>query len=158
MQKTKKERKSQIEKKVEKKENEFYDIALIEEKISNKSEINEEELNQLINRFNEIMYKDISDNEGKGEFKGYEYKINKIENIIKIMGNDEQNKILENLKKNADNEYKNEMFEKLKNDIDEYKSNKIKLSIDENNEVERKNEYALKVKNDKKKVFKKSIK
>ena len=121
MQKSTKERKNNIAKTVEKEENEFYDIALIEEKIANKSDVDEEALNQLISRFNEIMYKDYSDKE---ELKGYEYKINKIGNIVKNMGNKEQNKILEDLKKNADNEYKKEMFEKLKSSIEDYNKNK----------------------------------
>jgi hypothetical protein len=53
-----KERKDHISKTVEKEENEFYDIAIIEEKISVKKELNNEELNQLINKFNEMMYKE----------------------------------------------------------------------------------------------------
>ena len=91
--------------------------------------------------------------------KGFEYKINKIENIIKIMGNDEQNKILNNLKENADTDYKIEMFEKLKNNIDEYNKNKkIKLTKNENEEEDDALDYSLKVKSNKKKMFKKSIK
>ena len=53
--KSNKQRKNEIAKTVEKEENEFYDIAVIEEKISNKSQLNEEEINQLINRFSNIM-------------------------------------------------------------------------------------------------------
>ena len=152
-----KERKNKIAKTVEKEENEFYDIAIIEEKISSKSDLNEEELNQLINRFKEIMYKNYTDN--SEEMKGFEYKINKIENIIKIMGNDEQIKILNNLKESADNDYKNEMFEKLKNNIDEYNKNKkIKLTKNEKDEEDEVLDYSLKVKSNKKKVFKNSIK
>ena len=103
------------------------------------------------------MYKNDSDN--SEEMKGFEYKINKIENIIKIMGNDEQNKILNNLKENADTDYKIEMFEKLKNNIDEYNKNKkIKMTKNENEEEDDVLDYSLKVKSNKKKMFKKSIK
>ena len=116
--KSKKERKNHISKTVEKEENEFYDIAVIEEKIAIKEELDDEELNQLINKFNEMMYKDTE------ELKGYEYKINKISNIIKMMDIEEQYKILVDLEKNADNDYKYEIYEKLKNKIDEYNKNK----------------------------------
>ena len=154
MQKSTKERKNNIAKTVEKEENEFYDIALIEEKIANKSDVSEEELNQLISRFNEIMYKDYSQRE---ELKGYEYKINKIGNIVKIMGNREQNKILEDLKKNADNEYKKEMFEKLKISIEDYnKKNKINKNETKSEEKEKEG-YMVQVKSTKKKNIKKSI-
>ena len=155
MQKSSKERKNNIAKTVEKEENEFYDITLIEEKIANKNDLNEKELNQLISRFNEIMYKDYSEKE---ELKGYEYKINKIGNIVKIMGNEEQNKILEVLKKNADNEYKIEMFEKLKSSVEEFnKSKKSKILKNENNnEKKEKEANSLQVKNVKKKNLKKS--
>ena len=156
MQKSSKERKNNIARTVEKEENEFYDIALIEEKIANKSEVNEEELNQLISRFNEIMYKDYSEKE---ELKGYEYKINKIGNIVKNMGNKEQNKILEDLKKNADNEYKKEMFQKLKSSIEDYNKNrKYKMNKNETyNEEKEKEGYSVQVKSTKKKNIKKSI-
>ena len=120
--KSSKERKNIIAKTVEKEENEFYDIAVIEENILNKKELDEDEMNQLISKFNVILYTDGMDN--KEELKGYEFKINKISNIIKIMNNDEQNKVLSELKKNADNDNKNEIFEKLKNKIDEYNKNK----------------------------------
>ena len=120
--KTKKERKNKISKKVEKEENEFYDIAIIEEKISIKEELNNEELNQLINKFNEMMYKN---SENKEELKRCEYKIHKISNIIKMMDNDEQKKILNELEKKADNNYKKAIFEKLKNKIDENNNKNI---------------------------------
>jgi hypothetical protein len=151
--KSTKERKNEIAKTVEKEENEFYDIAIIEDNILNKNELSEEEMNQLINKFNDIMYKNDMDNiEQK---KGYEYRINKISNILKIMSTEEQNKVFSELKKNADNDIKNEIFEKLKNRIDEYNKNKnikIRKLDEENGEEEVK---TLKVKNSYKKIFKK---
>jgi len=148
-----KERKDHISKTVEKEENEFYDIAIIEEKISVKKELNNEELNQLINKFNEMMYKEYSDN--KEELKGYEYKINKISNIMKMMDSDEQIKILDELEKNADSDYKNEMFEKLKNKIDEYNRNKNIIFNKKDNQDEEDEDYLLNVKSKNKKSVKK---
>ena len=151
--KSSKERKNKIAKTVEKEENEFYDIAVIEENILNKKELDEDEMNQLISKFNVIMYTDGTDN--KEELKGYEFKINKISNIIKIMSNDEQNKVLTELKKNADNDNKNEIFEKLKNKIDEYNKNKnIKIRKFDAEDAEG-DVYILKNKISYKKILKK---
>ena len=149
--KSNKQRKNQISKTVEKEENEFYDISIIEEKISHQAQLSEEELNQLINRFSNIMYKDHSSN--KEELKGYEFKINKITNIIKIMDSNEQKKVMDELKKRAENEKKNDIYDKLKNKIDEFKNKKIKLNKNEDDEEEN-NDYIF----SSKKKFKNSIK
>ena len=149
-----KERKNQIAKTVEKEENEFYDIILIEEKIANNNDLKEEEINQLISSFNQFLYKGYSKDE---ELRGYEYKINKIGNILKIMGIEEQNKILENLKENADNKFKNEMLSKLKSSIEAYNKNK-KIKNNKKENIDEKEENDIQVKSSKKKVLKKSIK
>ena len=119
----------------------------------NKKELDEDEMNQLISKFNVIMYTDGMDN--KEELKGYEFKINKISNIIKIMNNDEQNKVLSELKKNADNDNKNEIFEKLKNKIDEYNKNKSIKIRKFDAEDDEGDGNILKIKSSYKKIWKK---
>jgi hypothetical protein len=97
------------------------------------------------------MYKDYSND--KEELKGYDFKINKITNIIKIMDSKEQNKILDELKKGANNDNKNKVYENLKSKIDDFKNKKIKLKTTEDDEEED-NDYLI----SNKKKFKKSIK
>ena len=57
----------------------------------------------------------------------YEFKINKITNIIKNMKGEEQKKILNNLKQNAKDDYSSELFEKIKNKIDDFKDKILKV-------------------------------
>ena len=49
--------------------------------------------------------------ESKEELKGYEAKISKIIDILKIMNNDDQKRVLNGLEKNADNEIKKKYLE-----------------------------------------------
>ena len=100
--KNQKDRKNQIAEEVEKQENDFNEIAILEDNIVNHRELSEEEYNQLINKFNQIMYdKTEVILENKEELKNYESKITKITNIIKEMKIEDQNKVLEFLEKNA---------------------------------------------------------
>ena len=130
---TTKQRKSIIAKTVEKEENEFYDIAIIEQNLLDNKELTEEEMNQLINKFTEIMYNNEEMNmENTEELKGNEIKITRITNIIKMMDSDEKYKVLEELEKRADNDIKKGLFEKLENNFEEFKNEKImKKKIEE---------------------------
>ena len=115
-----KERKNFIAKQVKKGESEFYDITQFEDMIYSKVEIKEEELNQLIIRFIDILYKDVDKIlNNKDGFKSYNYKINRIANMIIFMKNVDQIKIMEALKRTADSYNKMEIFKKLNNEIDE---------------------------------------
>ena len=130
-----KERKNLISKKIQKEETEFNDIIIFEENILKKRDLTEEELNQFIN----ILIKYIFESEEKNldNKNAYEFKINKISNIIINMKKEEQNKVLENLQKNAKDEYSNKLFSQLKTKIKDFK-NKIEkvYKKEENSEDE----------------------
>ena len=118
--KSQKERKNYIAKAVEKEENEFYDISYLEESIFSKKDLKEDELSQLIIYFINILYKDVDKIlNNKDEFKNYNYKINRISNIIIYMKTVDQIKVMESLKRTADSRNKMEIFEKLSKEIDE---------------------------------------
>jgi hypothetical protein len=112
-----KERKNFIAKQVKKGENEFYDITQFEDMIYSKVKIKEDELNQLIIHFIDILYKDVDKIlNNKDGFKSYNYKINRIANMIIFMKNLDQIKIMEALKRTADSYNKIEIFnEKILN-------------------------------------------
>jgi hypothetical protein len=115
-----KERKNYIAKQVKKGENEFNDITQFEDMIYSKVKIKEDELNQLIIHFIDILYKDVDKIlNNKDGFKSYNYKINRIANMIIFMKNVDQIKIMEALKRTADSYNKMEIFKKLNNEIDE---------------------------------------
>ena len=136
--KNQKDRKNQIAEAVEKEENDFNEIAIIEDNIMNHRELSEEEYNQLINKFNQILYSKIEVVLGnKEELKNYESKITKITNIIQEMKIDEQNKVLEYLETNADNNMKKELFRKLENNFKKYQDKKKEREI---NKMKIKNE------------------
>ena len=114
-----KERKNIISKTVQKEENEFYDIIILEENILKKRDLTEEELNQFINILIKYMFE--SEEKNLDNKDAYEFKINKISNIIINMKKEEQNKVLETLKNNAKDEYSNELFTQLKTKINDFK-------------------------------------
>ena len=134
-----KQRKNKISEAVEKKEDELDKIAIIEDNIMSHKDLSEEEFNQLVNKFKQIMYNSEEVNaESKEELKGYEVKIYKITDIIKVMNNDDQNRVLNDLEKNADNEIKKEIFGKLKNNIEENNNMKKQKEASEKNKGEKK--------------------
>ena len=114
--------------------NQFNEIISLEENIIKKRELNEKELNQLIITLTKFIY---DDNEKNLENKdSYEFKINKVSNIIKFMNEENQNKIMEELRKNAKDDYSNEIFEILKAKIDDYKEKLMKVyKIEENSKM-----------------------
>jgi len=115
-----KQRKNYIAKQVKKGETEFYDITQFEDMIFSKVEIKENELNQLIIHFIDILYKDVDKIlNNKDGFKSYNYKVNRIANMIIFMKNVDQIKIMEALKRTADSYNKMEIFKKLNNEIEE---------------------------------------
>ena len=148
-----KERKSLIAKKVEKEENEYNEINLLEGSIIKNKDLNEEELNQLINKISKFMYEDEEKNLEIKEL--YEYKIHRVSNIIKFMNDEAQKKILEELQNNAKDEYSTKLFEILKSKIDEYKEKLIKSYKIE--ETSKNDPYSFKLHSPTKKVFKKSL-
>ena len=129
-----KQRRSLIAKAVKKEGNQFNEIISLEENIIKKRELNEKELNQLIITLTKFIY---DDNEKNLENKdSYEFKINKVSNIIKFMNEENQNKIMEELRKNAKDDYSNEIFEILKAKIDDYKEKLMKVyKIEENSKM-----------------------
>ena len=148
-----KERKSLIAKKVEKEENEYNEINLLEGSIIKNKDLNEEELNQLIIKISKFMYENEEKNLENKEL--YEYKIHRVSNIIKFMNDEAQKKILEELQKNAKDEYSTKLFEILKSKIDEYKEKLIKSYKIE--ETSKNGAYSFKLYSPAKKVFKKSL-
>ena len=125
-----KQRRNLIAKAVEKEGNQFNEINSLEENIIKNRELNEKELNQLIITLTKFIYDDNDKNLENKE--SYEFKINKVSNIIKFMNEENQNKIMEQLGNNAKDDYSNEIFEILKAKIDDYKEKLVKVyKIDE---------------------------
>ena len=125
-----KQRRNLIAKAVEKEGNQFNEIISLEENIIKNRELNEKELNQLIITLTKFIYDDNDKNLENKE--SYEFKINKVSNIIKFMNEENQNKIMEQLRNNAKDDYSNEIFEILKAKIDDYKEKLVKVyKIDE---------------------------
>ena len=149
-----KQRKSLIAKAVEKEGNEFNEIISLEGNIIKKRELNEKELNNLINTLSKFLYDDEEKNLEKKE--SYEFRINKVSNIIKFMKEENQKIIMEELQKKANDDYSNELFEILKTKIDDYNEKLLKVyKIDEN---EKNGDKDYKRNSSTKKYFKKSIK
>jgi hypothetical protein len=114
-----KERKKIIAKAIKKEENDFSEIANIEQAIYNKKTLKKEELNQLIYYFIDILYKDVdkllNDKEG---LMSYNYKISRIAKIVVFMDNIDQIKVLESMKKTADSHNKMELYERLSDEVE----------------------------------------
>ena len=125
-----KERKNLILKTVQKEENAFNNIISLEDNILKKRELTEKELNQFIIIFTNYLFETEDNNSDNKTI--YEFKINKVSNIIKNMKEDEQKKILENMEKNTKDEYTKELFIRLKNKIDDFKE---KISKTYKNEI-----------------------
>ena len=126
-----KERKDLISKTVQKEENDFNEIKILEENIVKKINLTEEELNKFIITLSKYMFEKEENNLYSKE--SYEFKINKVSNIIKNMKEEKQKKVLENLKKNTKDEYTNELYIKLKNKIEEFKVKISKVYKNEHN-------------------------
>lgn len=153
--KTTKKRKSLIAQTVKKEGNEYNEIILIEGNILKKKELGDEELNKLINTLSRFLYEDAERNLENRD--SYEYKINKVSNIIKVMNEEEQNKALEKLENKAKDEYSKELFEKLKIKVQNYKEKIVKRyrSEDISENEESRHRYSS---SRKKMMFKKYIK
>ena len=120
---THKERKNLIAQTVKKEENDFSEIANIEQAIYNKKSLKKEELNQLIYYFIDILYKDVDKllNNKEG-LVSYNYKINRIAKIVDFMDNIDQIKVMESLQKTADSYNKMELYERLSEEVEEIKN------------------------------------
>ena len=120
-----KERKNLIAKTIQKEGDEYNYINLFEENISKKKDLNDDDLNKFIIALSSYLF-DIKEKNLENK-DAYEFKINKITNIIKNMKGEEQKKILNNLKQNAKDDYSSELFEKIKNKIDDFKDKILKV-------------------------------
>ena len=98
---------------------------MFEENISKKKDLNDDDLNKFIILLSSYLF-DIKEKNLENK-DAYEFKINKITNIIKNMKGEEQKKILNNLKQNAKDDYSSELFEKIKNKIDDFKDKILKV-------------------------------
>ncbi len=152
--KTTKERKNMIAQAVEKEENEFNEIIILEGNISQNRDLNDNELNQLINTFTKYLFEQEEKNlENKNS---YEFKINKVSNMIKNMKRELQNKVLEGIQKGIKDEYSKELFEKLSIKINEFKEKLDKVYIFEKKGED--NDYFYKASSTSKKNLKKGNK
>ena len=144
-----KERKSLISKTIQKEGDEYSDILIYEDNISNKRILTQEELNQFINILIKFLFE-------KDEKESYEHKISKVINIIKNMKKEEQNKVLNSLKTNAKDEYTNKIYEKIKMKIDNFKDKLTKIYKNEQaSEDDEDIIFKLKPKTSNKKIYKK---
>ena len=126
-----KQRKSLIAKAVEKEGNEFNEIISLEGNIIKKRELNEIELKNLIITLKKFLYDDEEKNLENKE--SYEFRVNKVSNIIKFMNEENQKIIMEELQKSANDDYSNVLFEILKAKIDDYNEKLTKVyKIDDN--------------------------
>ena len=98
---------------------------MFEENISKKKDLNDDDLNKFIILLSSYLF-DIKEKNLENK-DAYEFKINKITNIIKNMKGEEQKKILNNLRQNAKDDYSSELFEKIKNKIDDFKDKILKV-------------------------------
>ena len=98
---------------------------MFEENISKKKDLNDDDLNKFIILLSSYLF-DIKEKNLENK-DAYEFKINKITNIIKNMKGEEQKKILNNLKQNAKDDYSSELFEQIKNKIDDFKDKILKV-------------------------------
>ena len=121
-----KERRSIIAKTVHKEEVEYNQMVSLEENLSKNRDLNEKELNKLIITLSNFLYGEENKHLEKKEL--YELKVNKVSNIIKIMKEEAQNKIISELHKNAKDRYSIELFEKVKTKVDDFKE-KLRQSI-----------------------------
>ena len=97
----------------------FSSILKIEKAILNKKAIKANEINQLILCFIDILYKDADKIlKNKKDIIYYTDGINRIINMIIVMNNIDQIKIMEALKRTADSYYKIELYEKLSNEFE----------------------------------------
>ena len=122
--KSTKKRKSLIAQTIKKESNEFDEIILIEGNVIKKRELDEKELTKIIDKLGKFLYEDEEKNLENKE--SYEYKINKVSNMIKVMDEDKQLIVLEQLENKANDEYSKELFEKLKTKIEDYKEKIVK--------------------------------
>ena len=119
-----KERKKLITKKIQKEENVLNDILIIEKNILKKRKLSEKEFNLFIIKLSKYIFE--KNEQDLDNSINYDFKINKISNILKTMKKEEQNKVLENLKKQAKNEHSNNILKKIKQKLDEFKDKIIK--------------------------------
>ena len=152
--KTSKERKSLIAKRVKEEGHEFNEIILLEGNVLKKRELGNEEFNKLISILSKFLYTDEEKNLENRD--SYEYKINKVSNIIKFMNEEEQNKALELLEEKAKDEYSTELFEKIKIEIEDYKEKIMKPY--RSGEISEDGEHRYMISSSRKKIFRKSIK
>ena len=97
----------------------FSSILKIEKAILNKKSIKAKEINQLILCFIDILYKDADKvMKNKNGIIYYTNGINRIVNMVIVMNNIEQIKIMEALKRTADSYNKMELYEKLSSEFE----------------------------------------
>ena len=100
------------------------DILIIEKNILKKRKLSEKEFNLFIIKLSKYIFE--KNEQDLDNSINYDFKINKISNILKTMKKEEQNKVLENLKKQAKNEHSNNILKKIKQKLDEFKDKIIK--------------------------------
>ena len=112
----------------------FAGISSIEKSILSKKKLNEEEINQLIFCFIDVLYKEADKIlKNKEYIVFYTDGINRIVNMVIVMDNIDQIKIMEALKRTADSYNKMELYEKVSSEIEKCnKSRKSKRYSHEN--------------------------
>lgn len=121
----------------------FESISAIEKSVLNKKKIKDDEINQLIFCFIDILYTDADVIlKNKKFIIFYSEGINRIVKMIIVMNNIDQIKILEALKRTADSYSKMELYEKLTNEVEQKTKNKKIKKTNYNNILNNKEEYS----------------